>query len=146
MLTIAVKQRLKIMNDANVGLDVSFICRHSKWELAQIDIIERLVSVEQLGIKLTEENAERNARLDRMDESNQILEELINKIDTQMLQESVRLSNRADKQDEKKDALEWRTNMNSEESTWPKLDISTIAISVVPKEKLKLSKVVLGLL
>ena len=34
--------------------------------------------------------------------------------------------------------------MNSEESTWPKLDRPTIAIAVVPK--LKMSKVVLGLL
>ena len=52
-----------------------------------------------------------------------------------MLQESVRLSNRADQQHEKIDALEWRTNMNSEKSTWPELD--TIAISVVPKEKVE---------
>ena len=70
-----------------------------------------------------------------MEESNQRLVELINEIDSQMLQESVRLSIRADKQDEKIDALEWRTNMNSEESTWPKLD--TIAIPVDPREKVE---------
>ena len=69
------------------------------WEL-----IESLVSVEKLGIRLTEESAERNARLDRMEESNQRLVELINEIDTQMLQESVRHSNKADKLDEKIDA------------------------------------------
>ena len=52
-----------------------------------------------------------------------------------MLQESVRLSNRADKQDEKIDDLGWKTNMNSEELTWPKLD--TIAIPVVFKKKVE---------
>ena len=36
----------EVMNDADVGLDVSFI--------AQNDIIERLVSVENLGIRLAE--------------------------------------------------------------------------------------------
>ena len=86
-------------------LDVSFICRHCKWEQAQNDIIERLVSVEKLGIRLTEESAERNARLDKMEESNQKFIELINEINTQLLQESVWHSNRADKQDEKIDTL-----------------------------------------
>ena len=56
------------------------------------------------SFKLTEESAETNDRLDRMEESNQRLVELINEIDTLMLQKSVRLSNRADKQDEKIDA------------------------------------------
>ena len=41
-----------------LGFDVSFICRHCKWEQAQNDIIERLVSVEKLGIRLTEESVE----------------------------------------------------------------------------------------
>ena len=92
--------------DIGLGLDVSFICRHCKWEQAQNDIIENSeVSVEKLGIKLTEESAKRNDRLNRMEENNQRLVELIHEIDTQMLQESVRLSNRADKQDEKIDAL-----------------------------------------
>ena len=42
------------VRDIDLGLDISFICRHCKWEQAQNDIIERLVSVEKLGIKLTE--------------------------------------------------------------------------------------------
>ena len=50
-------------------------------------IIERLVSLEKLGIRLTEESAERNARLDRIEESNRRVVELINEIDTQMFQE-----------------------------------------------------------
>ena len=36
-------------------VDVSFICRHYKWKQAQ-SLIERLLSVEKLGIKLTEES------------------------------------------------------------------------------------------
>ena len=92
-------ERLKaIMNDVGdigLGFDVSFICRSCKWEQAQNAIIERLVSVEKLGIKLTEESADRNDRLDRMEEINRRLVELINEIDSQMLQESVRLSIRA---------------------------------------------------
>ena len=55
-----------------------------------------------------------------------------------MLQESVRHCNIADKQNEKIDALEWRTSLNSEESTWPNLDKHTIAILVVPKEKVEI--------
>jgi len=39
------------------------------------------------------------------------------------LQESVRLNNRVDKQDEKLDALDWRTSINSEDSTWPKIPV-----------------------
>ena len=66
-----------------------FICRHCKWEQAQSDnLIEILVSVEKLGIRLTEESVERNARLDRIEENNRRLVELINEIDIQMLQES----------------------------------------------------------
>ena len=71
------------------GVDVSFICRHCKWEQAQSDVIERLVSVEKLGIRLTKESVERNARLDRIEENNQRLVVLINEIDTHQLQESV---------------------------------------------------------
>ena len=70
----SVSGRLNVMmNDAGniyLGLDISFICRYCKWEQAQNGIIERLVSVEKLGIKLTEESAMRNDRLDRMEESN----------------------------------------------------------------------------
>ena len=65
-----------------------------------------------------------------MEESNQRLVELINEINSQMLQESVRLSIRADKQNEEIDALEWRTNM-----ILSKLD--TIAIPVVPRKKVE---------
>ena len=65
-----------------------FICRHCKWEQAKNDIIERLVSVEKLGIRLTEESVEMNVRLVRTEENNQMLVEVINEIDTQMLQES----------------------------------------------------------
>ena len=45
------------VGDIGLGLDVSFICRHYKWKQAQNDIIERLVSVEKLGIRLTKESA-----------------------------------------------------------------------------------------
>ena len=47
------------VGDIDLGLDVSFICRHCKWEQAQNKIIERLVNVEKLGIRLTEESAKR---------------------------------------------------------------------------------------
>ena len=67
-------------------VDVSFICRHCKWEQAQSDVIERLVSVEKISIRLTEESVERNARLDRIEENNRRLVELKNEIDTQQLQ------------------------------------------------------------
>ena len=102
------------VSDIGLGLDVSYICRYCKWEQAQNDIIERMISKwyqEKLGIKLTEESAEKNDRLDRMEENNRRLVELINEIDTQ---------------------------------TWPTLDRTTIAIAVVPK--LKVSKIILGLL
>ena len=39
-----------IMNDIgdiSLVLNISFICRHCKWEQAQNDIIEKLVSVEK---------------------------------------------------------------------------------------------------
>ena len=61
----SVSGRLNVMMndvvDTDLGLcvlDVSLICRYCKWEQAQNDIIERLVSVEKLGIRLTEESAE----------------------------------------------------------------------------------------
>ena len=66
------------VGDIGLGLDVGFICRHCKWEQAQNDIIERLDSVEKLGIRLTEKSAERNARIDRIEEMNRKLVQLIN--------------------------------------------------------------------
>jgi len=79
-------------------------------------MIERLVNIEKLGIRLSEESKERNARLDRIEENAKRIEELVKDITSQLLQESVRLNNRVDKQDEKLDKLEWRTRINSEDS------------------------------
>src|SRR6266496_4581900 len=118
--------------------DVDFICRHCKWEQAQSDIIERLVSIENIGVRLSDESKERSTRLDKIEENNRKLEELLNDIAIQLTQESANLHSRADKQDNKIEALQWRTNINSEEmqSTWPKLD--SVAVSVVSTKKVKI--------
>jgi len=68
-------------------------------------MIERLVNIEKLGIRLSEESKERNARLDRIEENAKRIEELVKDITSQLLQESVRLNNRVDKQDEKLDKI-----------------------------------------
>src|SRR5882757_7193480 len=128
-----VQIEMMMVNDvADLGVLVdTFICMHCKWEQSQSDMIERLVSIEKLGIRLSEESKERNGRLDKIDENNRRIEELVNDITAQLLQESSRLNNRVDKQDEKLDVLDWRTRINSEEATWPK-------ITVVPEQEVEI--------
>ncbi len=131
-------QRNVMMNDdVQVGL-VSFICRHCKWEQAQNDIIERLVSIEKIGVRLSEESNERNNRLAKLEDNNRKLEELLNDITIQLTQESANLHSRADKQDNQIEALQWSTSINSDEmqSTWPKLD--SIAVPVVSTKKVEI--------
>ena len=124
--------------------DVDFICRHCKWEQAQSDIIERLVSIENIGVRLSDESKERSTRLDKIEENNRKLEELLNDIAIQLTQESANLHSRADKQDNQIEALQWRTNINSEEmqSTWPKLD--SVAVPVVSTKEVKIVQSTVG--
>src|SRR6266496_3425132 len=140
-------QTFMMMNDADINVNVQhdvtmnvveFICRHCKWEQAQSDIIERLVSMEKIGVRLSDESKERSTRLDKIEENNRKLEELLNDITIQLTQESANLHSRADKQDNQIEALQWRTNINSEEmqSTWPKLD--SVAVPVVSTKEVKI--------
>ena len=117
---------------------VSFICRHCKWEQSQSDIVERLVSIEKVGIRLSEENIERSNRISKIEENNRKLEELLNDITIQLTQESANLHSRADRQDNLIEALQWRTSINSEEmqSTWPKLD--SVAVPVVSTKEVEI--------
>ena len=130
-------QQNVMMNDVDLGI-VSFICRHCKWEQSQSDIVERLVSIEKVGIRLSEENIERSNRISKIEENNRKLEELLNDITIQLTQESANLHSRADRQDNLIEALQWRTSINSEEmqSTWPKLD--SVAVPVVSTKKVEI--------
>ena len=108
---------------SNVGVDLYFCCRHCKWEQAQNDVIERIVSVEKLSRKLSAESEERNARLGKIEEDNRKLEQLLNDIAVQLSQESMKMNCRLDTQDAQLEALQWRTEM---QVTWPKID-STVS-------------------
>jgi len=79
------------------GVQSFFTCRHCRWEDSQMDILERLVAVEEVAAKLNEENLSRNSRLDVIEENHRRLEGLIEDILEQLTQNSNIVNCRLDK-------------------------------------------------
>jgi len=110
--------------------DFCFLCRHCKWEQAQNDVIDRIISVEKINQKLREESEVRIVSLRRIEEENCKLEQLLNDIAVQQSHESMKINCRMDKLEAKLEALQWRTEI---QENWPKVE-STVSSAACEDE------------